>query len=250
MKVSELLSSIKPLLEIPISNFFPIMNMALSEIYTFSIDWDAMLWDFMLKREAFSVSSWWIDETLQTKYPILQVHSFYCGKLPVEKRFEANKTNCSCSTCNCLSPLPDCSCWCESIDYCPCDNKCWSLDLVPTSSKWLLCDNHYQIVWGECWFGWFWWQMLRVKVGKEYCKCWWDGLWVEYYGWFNPVKCLDNDFPLPRHFMFAFMYIFQSLLVLKSDPEMSAIMYQRYINKIKSLASFEWNTLYSIKYGN
>lgn len=250
MTIHEVINKISSLIDISQQSILPIVEMALREIYTFSKDWDPVLWEFMLKRESFQIWNWAIKESLQTKYPIMEINNFYCWKIPVEINFKTWECDCIDAWCNCPVPLPECKCGCISLEICGCEADCWPLDLTRRSAKWKLCWDDYQVVWWECDFWWFWWHIVRVSLDSARCKCWWDWLWLEYYAGINPINCLSNKFPLPRSFTLAFLHIFQSLLVMKTDPELSAIMYQRFVAKMKTLSSFEWNTLYSIKYGD
>ena len=239
------------MLDISQQNLIPFINLALTAIYQYwsTNEDDPVLWDFMLKREAYKVQWGMIDVSLQTAYPVYEVKAFHCGKMPVEKKFKEGC--CLDNSCNCMKPLPECKCGCIDIDicWCDCDDWCGEMTLVKKSAKWKLCWDSYQIVWWPCWFWWFWWQIIKVNLDKERCNCDADGLWVEYYSWFNKIKCMDNKFPLPDTFMFAFLYILQSLLLMRTDPEESAIMYNRFLSQMKVLRKFQWNTLYSITYG-
>lgn len=250
MKIIDVLNRLWSIIDISQQNVLPIVNLALEEIYLYSQDWDPVLWDFMLKRESFMVTPWFISESLQTSYPIYEIKNFFCWTMPWDIDFKAGC--CVEDSCNCFKALPECKCGCETIDYCwcSCSNPDEPLNLLEKSAKSKLPENSYQIISWPCNFWWFWWQIIKVNIWSEWCKCGADWLRVEYYSWFNELKCLTNKFPLPRQFMLAFLHIFQSLLLMRTDPEESAIMYNRFINKMKTLRSFKWNTLYSIEYGN
>lgn len=209
-----------------------LINTGLANIY-FQDEWrNAKLFSRQVRREAFPSA---LPLKIQTKYPILWIEWIYCAKMPEPDWFM--KYPCDCKPNKCVP-------WCtQTVDCWSCNvTNCDKVALTLVSAGKKLCAWEMQISrWRSNW--WFWWQIVSVELPHSYscggCRsC--DAMFIEYYAWYEQIRCFDDEINLPLPLLSALSYFVASDVLSISwtnREQQSTDFYQKALKLITAFKS-------------
>jgi len=186
---------------------------------------------WQIKYEAFPYNGGVLR--MQTKYPIIDVVWFHEWSMPVNLQFSEK--------CWCGGVVKNGTCVeCKLTCWCTCD--VWDArELIKYTKKtpWgELQSWQYQIAWGRNnW--WYWWQIINAVPSKSWCK----GLWVEYYAWYNPITCDDDDIALPYPLYAVLGYLVASDIIdiyWQGNETAWQTLYNKWLSLLYAINEDDW----------
>lgn len=172
---------------------------------------------WMIKTQAFP-NNWEHTQHLQTKFPIVKLKDAYCGKLPQHPN---ERKDCECDT----------TCECSYCTACTCYNA-EPLNLKQISPWAKPKTNSIQVPWGK------WSKIVALYLAPECDLCTIDcdpddWVFIEYYAWFELIKCLDDVIPVPDQEISTLVnYVASEILASSSGNKEQQSL--NYFNKAKN----------------